>query len=228
MSRPMPSSSRSIIAIQSGRIARQGVLCLTAALLLAGCGSTPTRYYTLLPPPGSAAAAPGQALNGAVYQIDVQPVSLPPQVTTPQLVVRTGDGEMVPVDTRRWIAPLDEEFRGALAASLSSRLGVRDVHGLPGGLAAGPGVLPTWRVGVTVQRFESALGSAARLDALWSLRLVSDNTAALTCVSHINESVQPGYDALVAGHQRAVADLAGQIGGSIDAARRGHAECPRF
>jgi len=53
--------------------------------------------------------------------------------------------------------------------------------------------------------------------------LASDNTPALTCVSHISESVEPGYDALVAGHQRAVADLAGQIAGSLDAARQGRA-----
>jgi len=188
-------------------------------LALAACSTAPTQFYTLMPPPS---AAPPLS---ASFQIEVQSVDLPPQVSTPQLVVRTGGSEMVPVDTRRWIAPLGDEIRDALSADLSRQLGVRDVYGLPGGGTA-PG-MPVWRINVKVQRFESALGAYARIDTVWTLRRAGDQAIALTCGSSISESVQPGYPALVEGHQRAVAQLAAQIAAGLGAAQQGGGSgCP--
>lgn len=197
---------------------RMRPLLLCAGLLpaLAACGTTPTQFYTLMPPP--AAAAPATA----PFRIDVQGVDVPPQVSTQQMVVRTGAGELVPVDTRRWIAPPGDEIRDALSANLSQRLGAHDVHGLSGATAKGQGV-PTWRINLKVQRFESALGAYARIDALWTLRR-DDGGAALTCASSVSESVGPGYEALAEGHQRAVADLAARIAAAIGQGTTGN--CP--
>ncbi len=193
----------------------------SSLLALAGCSSAPTQFYTLLPP------APQQQAAAASFQIEVQSVDLPPQVSTPELVVRTGSGEMVPVDSRRWIAPLSAEFRDALSADLSSRLGAHDVYGLPNSTAPKGQGPATWRISVKVQRFESALGAYARIDALWSLRRAGDNTIAVTCSSSVSETVQPGYPALIEGHQRAVADLAAQIAAGLGAAQQGGAPlCP--
>lgn len=197
------------------------LLLIAAALALGGCASTPTQFYTLMPPP----AAPVPAT--APYQIEVQGVDLPPQVATQQLVVRTGAGEMVPVDTRRWIAPLGDEIRDALSAGLSQRLGAHEVHGLSNALPPKGQGLPTWRVNLKVQRFESSLGAYARIDALWTLRRSDDGGAALTCASSVSESVGPGYEALAEGHQRAVAELAGRIAGAISGAGQASAaSCP--
>ncbi len=198
---------------------KAAVAALACSLLaLAACSSTPTQFYTLQPP------AAAQATS-APFQIEVQSVDLPPQVSTPQLVVRTGGSEMVPVDTRRWIAPLGDEIRDALSADLSRQLGARDVYGLPGGGTA-PG-LPVWRINVKVQRFESALGAYARIDTVWTLRRAGDQAIALTCGSSISETVQAGYPALVEGHQRAVAQLAAQIAAGLGAAQQGNGSgCP--
>ena len=198
---------------------KAAVAALACSLLaLTACSSAPTQFYTLQPP------AAAQATS-APFQIEVQSVDLPPQVSTPQLVVRTGGSEMVPVDTRRWIAPLGDEIRDALSADLSRQLGVRDVYGLPGGGTA-PG-MPVWRINVKVQRFESALGAYARIDTVWTLRRAGDQAIALTCGSSISESVQPGYPALVEGHQRAVAQLAAQIAAGLGAAQQGGGSgCP--
>jgi len=207
----------------TNKIAAALSLPLLAPLLaLTACSATPTQFYTLLPPPSAAQAATPS------FQIEVQSVDLPPQVSTPQLVVRTGSGEMVPVDTRRWIAPLGDEIRGALSADLSGRLGVHDVYGLPNSVAAAGQGLPTWRITVKVQRFESALGAYARIDALWTVRRAGDNAIAVTCSSSVSEAVQPGYPALIEGHQRAVADLASQIAAGLGAAQQGGggASCP--
>ena len=193
---------------------KAAVAALACSLLvLAACASAPTQFYTLLPPP---AAAPATA---ASFQIEVQPVDLPPQVSTPQLVVRTGGSEMVPVDTRRWIAPLGDEIRDALSADLSRQLGARDVYGLPGGGIAP--ALPVWRISVKVQRFESALGAYARIDAVWTLQRAGEQGIALTCGSSISESVQPGYADLVEGHQRAVAQLAARIAAGLGTVQQG-------
>ena len=206
----------------TNKIAAARSLPLLALLLaLTACSAAPTQFYTLLPPPSAPQAATPS------FQIEVQPVDLPPQVSTPELVVRTGSGEMVPVDTRRWIAPLGDEIRGALSADLSRRLGAHDVYGLPNSVAATGQGVPTWRITVKVQRFESALGAYARVDALWSLRRAGDNMIAAACGSSVSETVQPGYPALVEGHQRVVDELAGQIAAALVAAQQGGGlSCP--
>jgi uncharacterized lipoprotein YmbA len=186
-----------------------------AALGLAACSAEPTRYYTLLPP----ATAPAGA--AAPFQIEVQAVDLPQQVDTQEMVLRTGAGELQPVDTRRWIAPLGDELRDALSAGLSQRLGAHDVHGLSNAIA--PQGQPTWHIGVKVQRFDSILGGAARIDALWTLRRADDRTARLTCASSVSESVGPGYEALAEGHQRAVGEIAARIAAALSG---GAAACP--
>ncbi|MGH8456414.1 MAG: PqiC family protein [Stenotrophobium sp.] len=180
------------------------------AAMLAACSSLPTHYYTLQPP---AQATDSTAAMTAAFQIDVLPVEIPAQVDQQQMVVRKGVGEVTPVDTRRWIAPLGSEIRSALSADLSARLGAKDVYGL----AAQPGV-PTYRIKLNVRRFDSALGVYARIDAVWTVR--SGDSPGPACSSSVSETVAPGYAALAEGHQRALAQIAGDIAASILSARK--------
>jgi uncharacterized lipoprotein YmbA len=153
----------------------------------------------------------------APYRIEVAPVDLPAQVDTPQVVVRTGAGEMAPVETRRWISPLRDEIRNALSAELSGRLGAQDVYGLDGD-AARAGV-ETYRVDLKVSRFESALGAYARIDAAWTVRRAGAGTPAVVCNGSYNEAVDPGYAALAQGYQRALARLAQSIAADVEGQR---------
>lgn len=197
-------------------------LCLlagAATLGLAGCSSAPLRYYTLVAPAGSEAAAAAPA----PYPFELLPVTVPAQVDVPQLVVREGGQGMQPLDGQRWIAPLGDEIRGALAADLARALGVSDMSGLPGNGR------PRLRVKLDVRRFESVPGSHALIDAAWSLRLVggSGGQDVLTCSSRISEPVGAGYDMLVAGHQQALAELAARIAATARAYEAGQAAaCP--
>jgi uncharacterized lipoprotein YmbA len=51
----------------------------------------------------------------------------------------------------------------------------------------------------------------------------------LACSSRISETVGPGYDALVQGHQRAIQQLAGQIAAVAYSLGAGQmAACPAF
>ncbi|MFX8891358.1 ABC-type transport auxiliary lipoprotein family protein, partial [Acinetobacter baumannii] len=90
-----------------------------------------------------------------VLQFEMLPVDLPAQVDRAEMVVRQG-GELTPVDTRQWAAPLANELRNAFSVALAQQLGAPDVYGLPH-----DATLPTWRIKLGVQRFDSALGASA-------------------------------------------------------------------
>lgn len=188
---------------------------MLALAALAGCASpAPTQFYTLLPP-ASATAPPAQ---DPAFQIEVLPVSVPAQVDVPQIVVREGSGRLVPVETRRWIAPLEAELHDALASALTQRLGVREV-----GRVTADERLPLYRVQLGLKRFDSVLGDAATIEASWSLRSARDGRRVASCDSRIREPVGAGYEALAAGHQRAVQKLADEIAHALLALQAGKA-----
>jgi uncharacterized protein len=194
-------------------------LRIACGVLLAGvvaaCASpAPTRFHTLLAP------ATAMAPANPAWAFELLPVSVPEQVDVPQLVVRSGVGELMPVDTRHWAAPLGRELRGALSDRLTAQLGVRDLHRL-----AQPDGLPVWRIRVSVARFESVPGGYALIDAGWSID--GSGAVALSCATRAQHSVAAGFDALVQGHQRAVAQLAEAIGSALQALQTGAAaSCP--
>ena len=177
------------------------LLAAALALLLAACASAPMHYYTLLPP-----ATTIPLRSAAPIAFELLPVSVPAQVDQPQLVVREGGQSVALLEGHRWIAPLVDEVHGALDADLVRQLPGRNVAGMP------TGGQPVVQVTVDLRRFESQLGSYALIEGAWSVRLLHGaKPAALACTSQIRESVGPGYDALVQGHQRALAELASQV-----------------
>ncbi len=171
------------------------------AVALAACASAPMHYYTLIAPApteASPVAAP------ASFRFALLPVGIPAQADQPQMVVREGGQGVAMLDGRRWIAPLADEVRGALSADLARDTGAQDVSGLPAGDK------PVLRIKVDLRRFDSVPGQYALIDAAWSVHALKGD-ALLACTSRIQQSVGPGFDALVAGHQRALAALATRI-----------------
>ena len=180
-----------------------------------GCRSASSHYYTLVSPADEAPAPASTEL-----QLDVLPVDVPPDVDRAEIVVREGPGEVVPVDTRAWIAPLSHELRRAFSDDLSRALGARDVDGLTP--AAG---VPLYRVKLAVQRFESVLDDHALIEAVSTVREASGSTPALVCSHRAREAAKPGYDGLAEAHQRALVAIAKQIAGEVRAAAAGHPAC---
>ncbi len=197
----------------------RSLLLAATAALVAACASAPMHYYTLLPVPAS---APARAAVAATLAFEVLPVSVPAQVDQPQLVVREGGQSVALLEGQRWIAPLAEEVRGALAAGLARELPGRDI----GAMSAAD--QPVLRVRLDVRRFDSQPGNYALIGAAWSVQLRHDGKQqSLACSSRIRESVGPGYDALVQGHQRALDELAMQIATVGRALQAGQpARCP--
>lgn len=178
-----------------------------AILALAACASSPLHYYTLVAPadtPVGTVTVPAAATPSLPFEL--LPVSVPAQVDQPQLVVRQGAQGMTLLDGERWIAPLSDEVRSALAADLVRQLHSQDVTGMGGSDK------PRLRIRLDLRRFDSQPGSYALIEGAWSVSLQHGaRTAALACTSRISETVGSGYDALVQGHQRAIGRLAAQI-----------------
>ena len=191
-------------------------IALALPLALAGCASPPPeRFYSLS---NGMAAAPGVPNPG--YYIEVQNVSVPQQVARSQLVVTTGEGRIDLLEQERWSSPPTAEIGQALSLALSGELGAIDVF-----RTQPPEKAAVYRISTSVQRFESAPGRYALLDAVWSVRLAGGSQV-LTCRSTAREEVANGYDALVMGHRRAVARVAADIAKAVRSQAAGKGACP--
>lgn len=189
---------------------RNAMLALSAALaVLAGCASPPSNFYTLSPTDDTAHAVASTRGANPAWLIELAPVDVPPQVAKPQLVVQTGDTQVNVLEQQRWASMPGDEIRRALSGDLTQQLDTIDVYGSPP-----PEGIPVYRVSVNVQRFESWPGSHALIDAVWSVRSLASQTV-MTCRSVLNEPVGEGYDALVAGHRRAVQALSTAIASGV-------------
>lgn len=181
-----------------------------AASTLAGCASSPTpRFYVL--------GAPAQPAVKAVYSVAVGPISVPDIVDRPQIVLRAAANEVTIHDEVRWAEPLKSEIPRVIAADIALSLGDAFVSAYP----QTTGTEADYVVWVDIQRFESALGEAATIEAQWAVRAAKDKSGAVhSGRSVVREPTQGNdADALVAAHGRALAKISRDIADAIRAAR---------
>ncbi|WP_241303381.1 PqiC family protein [Burkholderia stabilis] len=192
-----------------------GAAAAFAALALAACSSPPARFYTLSP--ADAATPVRTAPANPAFLIEVPSVGVPEQIAKNQLVVQKNAAQVDVLEQERWASMPADEIRRALSDDLAAQLGTIDVAN-----SAYPPGVPVYRVSMNVQRFESWPGKRAAIDAVWSVRAVGSQ-AVMTCRTSVAEPVADGYDALVAGHRRALDVIAAQAAAGVRAmaARRG-------
>jgi len=178
-------------------------------VFLAGCGTTaPSQFYSL----DSTAAASGPA--SAHCAVMVEEVVIPEAVDRPEFVVQTTPNRVDVDEFNRWSAPLGNAIANAVAGNLAVLLGSPNV-----GVAPLANLDPDYRVSINVQRFESVRGEAALIDALWTVQKTGDGPAR-PGRTLAREPVQgQGYDALAAGHSRALATLSTDIAAAIQCRR---------
>ncbi len=207
MSARLPRSTRTT----RGAVKALVALAAAAGVALAtGCASPSSHFYTLSGDAGAVTAARSMPANPA-FLIQVPAVNVPEQVAKPQFVVQRDGARVDVLEEHRWASPPADEIRRALSTALTRRLDTIDVADT----AVPPGV-PVYRVSVDVQRFESWPGSKAALDAVWSVRSLATQSV-MTCRSELTEPVGAGYDALVAGHRKAIGELSARIAAGVRA-----------
>jgi uncharacterized lipoprotein YmbA len=179
---------------------------LGLAALLAGCASAPSRFYTL----SSTATADGGA--AAPVAVLVGPVTVPADVDRPEVVVEVTSNRVDVDEFNRWAAPLGDAIARVVAGDLTVLLATPDVATAP--MA---NFRATYRVTINVQRFASAPGRSARLDAVWTVQRVADGTTRSGRTTIDEVPTDDSYDALAAAHSRALARLSGDIAIAIRA-----------
>lgn len=194
---------------------------LASALTLGACATSPDSHYFTLSDSSSSGGGQASALHSsaAPLLIEVLPVNVPSQVSRPQIVTTDGPGKIEVHDYNRWSSPLGDEISAALSQSLSSKLNAIDTYRTPR-----PEGATVYRITVNVQRFESAPGERATIDAAWSVVRSSDSLT-LTCRSSATEQIGSGYPALADGHRRALASIASRIAQGVRE-EQGHALVP--
>lgn len=189
--------------MQAGR----GAHALLLVLVLAACGTPLTeRFYTL-----DTSGRPQPAAQPARYRIAVGPVTVPALVDRPQMVLRDGAHRVTLAEQSRWAEPLKDNIERVVAGNLALLLDDAEVAAASQSAAEAAG----YRVLLDVQRFDSVLGEAATLEVLWTVR-AADGSVTAAGRSLIREPAGgPGYDALVAAHDRALAALSRAVAAAI-------------
>jgi uncharacterized lipoprotein YmbA len=183
-------------------IARVSVL----VMFVAACASPASRFYTL-----SAGAAP--SATPANRSVSVGPVSIPAVVDRPQIVVTTGPNQVRLEEFNRWASPLQNGIARVVAENLVALLSTPRVILFSQTL----GIDIDYRAAIEVQRFESAPGEAATLDAVWTVIRPREGKSQ-TGRTTVREAVQgSSYDALAAAHSRALERLSRDIADGVRA-----------
>ncbi|MGB9330282.1 MAG: PqiC family protein [Steroidobacteraceae bacterium] len=198
------------------RIASNAAAFVIAAFVC-GCASPASHLYTLTPAPGtSAAQAP---CNVSVV---VGPVSVPAVDDVPQIVLSTGPNQVAHDEFNRWASPLQSNIARVVAEDLVTMLGTPRVMLFQQAVDT----KHDYQVAIEVQSFESALGEAATLNAVWTVRRVSDGKTQTGRTSAQEAIRQKGYDALVAAHSRAIDRMSQDIADTIRALDRAPPSSP--
>ncbi|AWB32445.1 hypothetical protein DBV39_00540 [Orrella marina] len=200
---------------------------VVAVLLLAGCSSPTTLYYTLSAPPAGQPVAMQSTGSSTPVAYRINSVTIPAQVDDTSLVVRQSPDQLMVLTFDRWTAPLSDQLRDALSQALTREMGVPPLQNLASN-PTGPGQRSVSQVSVDVQRFDLLPGQAALLDVAWQVDVpgqTRQSGQSLTCYSELRTAAAPGVAPLVAAQQSNVLKLAGQIGQALSSATVSDARC---
>jgi uncharacterized lipoprotein YmbA len=187
-------------------------VCVVAALAT-GCASPPSHFYTLSRGP-TPTAVPAAA--SSILSVVVGPVSIPAIVDQPQIVVSTGPNQVSLDEFNRWASPLQNNISRVVAENLVVMLGTPRVSLFQQSLNADA----DYRVAIEVQSFESALGEAATLNAVWVVRRTKDGKTETGRTSVREPAQEKSFDALAAAHSRALGRMSQDIADAIRALDR--------
>ena len=143
-------------------------------------------------------------------------MSIPAVVDRPQIVVTTSPNQVRPEEFNRWASPLQNAIARVVAENLVALLGTPRVILSSQTLGADA----DYRAAIEVQRFESAQGEAATLDAVWTVIRTKDGKSQTGRTTVREATSDKSYDALAAAHSRALARLSQDIADGVRSLER--------
>jgi uncharacterized lipoprotein YmbA len=179
-----------------------------AGALLGGCKSPPTNFYTLSPDASLASSGDSRPIVAVIG-----PVTIPDLIDRPQIVTKVGDNGVAVNEFDRWAQPLRGDIGRVIAANLGTLLNSQQIsvfdatHDPPS----------VWHVRIDVMRFDSVPGRDVVVDVLWAVR-PPGKSRVVTGRSVAREAVSgPGFDPIVAAHDRALASVSRDIATAVQA-----------
>ena len=185
-----------------------GCMASVTASGLVGCGITPrSRFFVLTSQQGV-----GSGWEDSGVPVGIAPVDLPDYLDRPQIVTRAGEHELRLAELERWAEPLEENVSRVIVDDLRILLGSKEVYLIPGRASA----VPSYRVELTVSRFDGSVDGEVILEARWSIFREESASASVTQISMIRESVT-GADrrSIVPAMNRALSSLNREIAEAI-------------
>lgn len=177
-----------------------------STILLTGCASQSTAYYTLSAP--QSAAIKTNTATATPHYI-LAPVTVPAAVDDIPLIVRQSNDRLMVLTNDKWTAPLGEITTGALAQALTQFVGMPPIQGVM--VQSLPRPANTVEIMVDIQQFELEPAKQASIGAVWRVSFNDKAKRALTCYSVLSTPAAPGVVPLVVAQQKNVADLAEQM-----------------
>lgn len=177
-----------------------------STILLTGCASQSTAYYTLSAPQSAAIKTNTAA---ATPNYILAPVTVPAAVDDIPLIVRQSNDRLMVLTNDKWTAPLGEITTGALAQALTQFVGMPPIQGVM--VQSLPRPANTVEIMVDIQQFELEPAKQASIGAVWRVSFNDKAKRALTCYSVLSTPAAPGVVPLVVAQQKNVADLAEQM-----------------
>ncbi len=184
-----------------------------AALLLAGCATSPApRLYVASPDSGWRTAALRENAPRALT-LRLAPVRLPAYLDRPQIVTRLSDHEIQADSFHRWGMPLDVLASEILAGTLAGARADADIEVSPLRPMKGPGYL----VQVEVVRLDGTLGGPVELIARWTVAPADNERepVARQLTRHVRDTSGKTYEAYVDALRLTLSDLGSAIAQSI-------------
>jgi len=188
-------------------------------VLLVGCASQSTAYYTLSMPQSAtqstmqsttqSANTKRPAGDQATESYVLQRVTVPADVDDTTLIVRRSNDQLMVLSNDKWTASLGEVLHTALSQSLTQAIGTPPLQGVM--QASGANVADTNQIIVDVQQFELQPARQSTLGVVWRINFANKNQPTLTCYSFLSAPALAGVAPLVAAQQKNVASLAQQI-----------------
>ena len=140
---------------------------------------------------------------------------IPAAVDRAQMVVSAGPNQVRVDEFNRWVGPLQNGIARVVAENLVAMLGTPRVT-----VSSQTLTVLDYRVAIDVQRFDSALGEAATLDAFWTVVRAKDGKSQTGRTSLREPTTAPGYEALAGAHSRALARLSRDVAEAVRALDR--------